>query len=157
MGNKKSTCVSQRSGKLSQQTFKETINSTTYVLVTKLNNDLKPFISHCSRIHHQFKVIKHIKDNLEQNEVLLHFDFSQNYSCKYSSEIQSVHFGASRQQVTLHTSVLYYTLANKSNQHKSFCSISKSLRHDPPAVCAHLTPVIEEIKNIVPEVKKCTF
>ncbi len=33
-------------------------------------------------------------------------DFSENYSCKNSSEIQAVRFGSSHQQATLHTGVL---------------------------------------------------
>lgn len=31
--------------------------------------------------------------------------FSENYNCKYSTEVQAVHFGASHQQATLHTGV----------------------------------------------------
>ena len=35
-------------------------------------------------------------------------DFSENYYCKYSAEIQSVHFGASKKQISLHTGVFFY-------------------------------------------------
>lgn len=38
---------------------------------------------------------------------MLHVDFSENYNCKYSEEIQSVHFGGAGQQITRHTAVLY--------------------------------------------------
>jgi len=49
-----------------------------------------------------------MKAKLLQNEAIMIIDFSENYLCKYSSETQSVHFGVSRQQVSLHTGVLYY-------------------------------------------------
>lgn len=44
---------------------------------------------------------------MNNTNALLHFDFSENYGCKYS-EVQSAHFGGSKSQITLHTSVLYY-------------------------------------------------
>lgn len=40
-------------------------------------------------------------------EALIHVDFSENYSLKYATEVQSFHFGGSRQQVSLHTAVIY--------------------------------------------------
>lgn len=49
-----------------------------------------------------------MKDNLKENEAIIHFDFSENYACKYSQEIQSAHFGGSKKQISLHTSVIYY-------------------------------------------------
>ena len=61
----------------------------------------------------------------------------------------------SRTQITLHTSVLYFKdKTKKSLQHKSFCSISENLCHDPSANCAHLDPVIETMKKLVPKLKK---
>ncbi|KAL4713895.1 hypothetical protein ACJJTC_015549 [Scirpophaga incertulas] len=46
---------------------------------------------------------------------LLHIDFSENYGCKYGSEIQSAHFGGSKEQLSLHT-CLYYS--KDSHDHK---------------------------------------
>jgi len=60
------------------------------------------------------------------------------YSCKYSEEIQSMHFGASQRQVSLHTGVLY----TKDNT-DSFCSLSDNLKHGPAGICAHLIPVLQ--------------
>ena len=33
---------------------------------------------------------------------------AENYECKFSSEIQAFHFGGSREQVCIHTVMLYY-------------------------------------------------
>lgn len=59
-------------------------------------------------------------------------------------KFRSVHFGASRSQITLHTGVLYFNVGEESCpatyrwwvisnhiQCKSFCSVSASFRHDP--------------------------
>lgn len=86
--------------------------------------------------------------------MMLHIDFSDNYLCKYSQEIQAVHFGGSHQQATLHTGVLY-TAEDQSPL--TFCSISPSRRHDPTAIWAHLDPVLGMIRQRYPEVKKLHF
>ncbi|GBL72854.1 hypothetical protein AVEN_128052-1 [Araneus ventricosus] len=44
-----------------------------------------------------------MKSSLSQNSILLHRDFSENFNCKFAEEIQAIHFGGNRQQVTLHT------------------------------------------------------
>lgn len=47
-----------------------------------------------------------LRENLADNECLLHVDFSENYSCKYAQEVQSVLSGGSHQQAMLHTGLL---------------------------------------------------
>ena len=63
----------------------------------------------------EIQVTKHAQ------QVLGFSNFSENYSCGYSSEIQSVHFGASHNQATLHTGILYV-----DQDTVSFCTISDS-------------------------------
>lgn len=82
----------------------------------------------------------------------MHIDFTENYTCKYSAEVQSAHFGGSKPQLSLHTCV-YYSVAEFPNdgfQTTSMCSISKNLRHDPVMICAHLKPILQRIKEINP-------
>lgn len=141
-----------------QKTCKETITCSKGDILDKLNSMIIPFMTHIHNIKHQFKVIKNVKEDLSEFEALLHFDFSQNYACKYGSEVQSIHFGGSWSQVTLHTSVLYYIdPSDKALRHESFCSMSESLRHDPASICAHLEPVIVEMKKLVPLLRKVHF
>ncbi|KAI0224425.1 hypothetical protein LSAT2_024589, partial [Lamellibrachia satsuma] len=85
-------------------------------------------------------------------ECTIHIDFSENYTCGYSREIQSIIFGASHQQATLHTGVLY--LKGKTT---SFCTISNSLRHDPVAIWAHLEPMFEHAKGTQPQLDTVHF
>lgn len=55
-------------------------------------------------------------------------------------EIQSVHFGASKRQITLHVGV-YYTVDNL----KTFCAVSDALEHGPAGIWAYLNPVLDKI------------
>lgn len=82
------------------------------------------------------------------NDVLIPIDFSENYLCKCAHEIQSVHFGGSHQQITLHTGVAYLK-PNISEQLEviSFSSLSESLQHDPSAIGAHFEKIISYIKG----------
>lgn len=88
---------------------------------------------------------KKCKETLSATECIIHCDFSENYLAKMSEAVQATHFGTSKQQFTLHTGVIYYK--NKQNlQEKSFCTISPNNNHNPIAIWAHLTPILEYIK-----------
>ena len=39
----------------------------------------------------------------------------------------------------------------------SFCSVSKSIRHDPYVIWSHLIPVLEELENKNPEFENINF
>ncbi|GBN46122.1 hypothetical protein AVEN_192463-1 [Araneus ventricosus] len=86
-----------------------------------------------------------IKKKLTPNDVLMHADFSEHYVCKYGRG--SSHFRGSKQQITLHT-VVVYNLSPDTLELKvtSYCSLSDSLRHDVSARCANLKPIIMEIQ-----------
>ncbi|KAL1498399.1 hypothetical protein ABEB36_009206 [Hypothenemus hampei] len=85
-------------------------------------------------------------------------DFSENYMCKYSEEVQFAHFGGSKPQITLHIVVTYHKVpAVNEPVTTCYCSLSKSLRHDPSAICAHLLPIIEEVKKQLPIINEVHF
>ena len=104
-------------------------------------------LAHTYRIHHQYKTIKLLKDNLPKDHCIMHFDYSENWSCKYSKEITDVHLGAS-QQATLHDGLIY-----TNNGPTSFCTVSDS----PRCQCCfrpHQTSYyIREEKKIHPHIK----
>lgn len=112
-------------------------------LVLEFEEGLNEFMKHCGRISRQYSQMNHLKANLTPDAAIIHVDFSENYACKLSEEIQSVHFGGGREQITLHTGVIYMKNSSGKLQKKSFCSLSESNRHDPAAVWAHLKPVFE--------------
>ena len=61
------------------------------------------FSKHVYTLRHQFRAYRSLKETLQNNECVIHIDFSENYECKYGSEIQSALFGASKRQITIHT------------------------------------------------------
>lgn len=90
-------------------------------------------MAHEYRRTHQKKYLQNLIANVSREELIFLIDFSENYTCKYGTEVHSVHFGASRTQCTLHTGMFY-----TSGLSKGFATLSESLRHDPSAIMAHL-------------------
>lgn len=76
-------------------------------LVDVLNSKTELYLKHVYSTGHQLKFIEDLKLHLEYKEVFVVIDFSENYLCKYNSEIQSVHFGASKKQISLHTGAFF--------------------------------------------------
>lgn len=142
-------------------------NETTTKIVTKNNHSgtvkelsenfefaLPKFKTHIFNIANQSQALKMCKEKTAENdfEALMILDFSENYSCKFNGEIQSFHFGGSRAQATLHTSVAYV----KGNP-ISFCTVSDVLDHSPAAIWAHLEPVLKFITEKFPSIKTFHF
>ena len=107
---------------------------------------------HVYVIRHQFRTYRHLKQTLDVNEVVIHIDFSENYLCKHGAAVQSAHFGASNEQATLHTGVIY-----KVDGLQSFATVSDSLRHDAAAVWAYMQPVLKSLKASHPEITDLHF
>lgn len=149
---KKVSVIIKGQEKICSKTVKETITCSKGELLNELKTTINYVMQHENNVTHQYKAIREIKQQLSENEAILHMDFSENYCCKYGEEIQSAHFGGSKPQITLHTVVLYY-----ASGHKCFCTLSESLRHDPEAICAHLNPIINATKEIVPSLNTIYF
>ncbi|RZF37984.1 hypothetical protein LSTR_LSTR016401 [Laodelphax striatellus] len=144
--------------KKKKKTVKEDRSTTKEMLVRLFRGLLNKFLIHVLNIKHQYRAIRQAKENLKVNEGLLHMDYSENYNCKYTEEIQSLHFGGSRNQATLHTSILYYKdKVTEDLKSVCFCTVSEERRHDAVAVCGHLKPIFKEIKNLIPNLSKMHF
>lgn len=81
-------------------------------------------MNHEALLVHQRRSLKHLKLKLGAAEAVIHCDFGENFSAKYSSEVQSFHFGGSR-------------------KHQSFCSLSEINDHGPAAVWARMKPIFD--------------
>lgn len=128
------------------QTIKEKVVTCARNIIEQFHKLLEPYMHHCGNITGQYNHIKQLKENLTTEECIVHSDFSENYNTKYASEIQSFHFGSSRQQITLNTSVIYY-LKNGKLCKKSFCTLSECLRHDAAAIWEHLMPILRFLES----------
>ncbi|XP_035280490.1 uncharacterized protein LOC118231110 [Anguilla anguilla] len=124
-------------------TVKEKIDGTLHTLLEDFSTELKERLGkHVYNIRHQYAALRGLKENVSEDEIVLHIDFAENFLCKYSSEIQAVHFGDSHQQASLHAGVAY-----TKKGVISVCSISSSFRHDPSAIWAHLSKVLTYLKD----------
>lgn len=125
-------------------------------LVILFNEEFKVFKRHVFNMKSQFRNFRLAISNLKADEVVIVADFSENYNCKCHQEVQAHHFGGSRQQVSLHTVVVYLPGAAEHNV-KSYCTVSASTNHQPAAIWAHLHPVLTDIRNNFPQVKTIHF
>ncbi|KAK6183523.1 hypothetical protein SNE40_010993 [Patella caerulea] len=109
---------------------------------------------HTFNISNQYNHYRKVRGTLTATQCFIHIDFAENFVGKMSSEIQSMHFGASQSQITLHTG--YYIVGGMAHP-VSFCGLSDSLQHDPASVWAFLKPVLTEIRNTHPSVNSLEF
>lgn len=130
--------------------IKERQTCSMHELVQLAVDKLPDYIHHTANDTVQKTAMKDLRRNLRQDEALLHIDFAENYNCKYAAEVQGVHFGGSRQQITLHTCMLYVGQERK----EPLCTISESLQHDPIGIFVFLRPILKELG---PEIKHLHF
>lgn len=93
--------------------LKQTYTGTIQDLKELFHKKLEALAIHQFNWIHQTEQFRDLKQNLTEYEAVLHIDFSENYACKMSTEIQSYHFGGSRKQATIHTAVLYTAHSTK--------------------------------------------
>lgn len=114
-------------------------------LLEMFQDQLTHLKRHVFNIKSQFSHYRELRQSMSDKECLIHVNFSENYTCKLSSEIQAMHF--SQKQATLHTGVLY---VGGTAEHMCFGTISASKEKGPPAIWAHLSPILHEIKALHP-------
>ena len=129
-------------GQVVSRWVKEKIHGTVNDLVSSLNDVMGKISVHLFNILNQYKETDSLKGRLGQNEAIVHIDFAENWVSKYGSEVQAVHFGASKTQTTLHNCVVSFA----GGSTKSYCTVSDSRRHDAIAIWDYLWPVLEELR-----------
>ncbi|KAL2092912.1 hypothetical protein ACEWY4_012710 [Coilia grayii] len=139
--------------KETKKTLLEIRTSSIERLLALTREHLPSFAVHIFNINHQYQAIKAMKDNLADDAVAIHIDYSENYSCKYAKEIKETHFGTGNDQVTLHTGVIYLS----RDRVEAFASLSACLQHDAVAAWAHLDPVLKYIRQKYPEASNLHF
>ncbi|CAH2101378.1 unnamed protein product [Euphydryas editha] len=142
LDEKEKTIQRDHTEKTTKKTVKTEKNGTITQLLRDFENDIKPFKKHYFNNIHQQEKYQYIINNLKENEAVVICDFSENYETKLSEEIQSMHFGASKSQITLHTGMVYLQELSQS-----FCTVSQNNIHQPPAIWARLLPVLKMIKD----------
>lgn len=78
--------------RVSTITIKKDIQMKEDELVAQFQDRLFIFMKHLFNIHWEHNAYTNVRESLTAKDALIHIDFSENYSCKLSNEIQSVHF-----------------------------------------------------------------
>ncbi|KAK6167043.1 hypothetical protein SNE40_021152 [Patella caerulea] len=133
---------------------KQKIDGSVQEMIKCLEEQIPELCEHVYNLRHQFHLSKLLKTycSSKSDHAIIHIDFSENWESKYGNEIQSVHFGGSHVQVTLHTGILYI-----AEDCIPFCTISDARRHDLQAIWANLDPVFSYISQHYPDVRYLHF
>ncbi|KAK6187258.1 hypothetical protein SNE40_005324 [Patella caerulea] len=121
-------------------TVKEKVKGSISQLIEQTEMQLDRYRKHMFTIKKQFDYYKKKKESLGKNECLMQVDFSENYICKLSSKIHSMHFGASKKQLSLQTGVYFI---GQNSKPFTFCTVSENLHHGPGGVWGHLRPILK--------------
>lgn len=121
--------------------------------VEELSNKLLLLKPHSFLSKQQSQFFKDKKDNLDDGEVLVVLDFSENY--KYIAQDASQAFHFNNTQCTVFP-VVYYYKENSEIKHKSLVFLSDSTRHDTAAVYTIQKMLIPHLKENV-DVKKIIY
>ena len=147
------TKIEDHDGKTSTVTVKELETISLHSLVDKFHTMLSKVRKHIFNIRHQYIQYRELRSKLTDTACMIHIDFAENYLCQYNREIQSVHFGGSHKQTTMHTGVLYVGQQDP----QPFCTVSDSRMHDPVAIWCYLQPVLDDIAANYPAVTNINF
>lgn len=115
----------------------------------KLRNETT---THVHLAQNQSKEYRNMIKNCNDTTVIVHVDFSEAWKCKYSSEVQSCHYGQNLPQITLHTGMFY-----TKHEKEGFCTISESKRQDAAAIWAYMDQVLTDIHSRFPHIDTIHF
>lgn len=131
-----------------------TVHESIEEFVDNLCQGLEKLKPHSYISKKQSAFIKSKKENLSPNEVLVCFDFSENYAFVVQDAAQAFHYNNDQSTVF---PVLYYYKTKSGIFHKSCIFLSESTKHDTAAVYTVLTQLIPIIRKDVPQVKKIIY
>lgn len=86
----------------------------------------------------------------DPRKIVLHFDYAENWTIVYSSEIQSYHW--QKKQITIFTCVL-----TTSSSPRSFAVVSDDLHHDTAFTLLALKKIDEFLDEVGPIYTSCTY
>lgn len=118
-------------------------------LIQAFESKLAEYGAHQSRVIHQYKQFRLAKFDIQTDEIVLHVDFSENYTTKYGEETQAAHFGHHR-QIVIHQGVCY----KHDKPPQSFATISDDTRKTAEAVAAHINAYLLDVEKPIRKVSK---
>jgi hypothetical protein len=113
-------------------------------VLEKFEAQLSSYAGHAFRACHQLREVQHMRKNLQNGDIMLHVDYSENFTCKWNEEIQAAHFGNAHGQVVIHQGVMY----SEGQEPQSFATISDDPRKTSDAVAAHIEAILGEAEML---------
>lgn len=132
----------------------QTITSDASDVIEDLCEKLTALKPHSFIAKQQSLFIAEKKENLLHGEVLVMFDFSENYSYVVQNASQAFHFN--NNQCTVFP-VIYYYREGSEIKHQSCIFLSDSIKHDTAAVATIKKKLILEIRGKVKSLKKIIY
>lgn len=111
----------------------------------KLRNETT---THVHSVQNQTKEYRNMITICDEFTVIVHVD----WICKFSSEVQSCHYGQNLPQLTLHTG-MFYTKHEKAG----FCTVSESKRQDAAAIWTYMDQILTTIHARFPKINTVLF
>lgn len=123
-------------------TKKELKTGTINDLISEFETQMPIFKKHYYNYREQQKQYRNCIENLKNDELAILCDFSENFESKLGQEIQSMHFGGSKNTITVHTGMIF-----GKDKCQSFASVCDDNCHEPHAIWAHLIPVVKFLRE----------
>ncbi len=123
-------------------TYSATASEFVSILCDKLND----LTAHSYVARSQAAYLKHLKESIQEDDVIVLGDFAENFKFVIQDEIQSYHWN--QQQCTLHPIVMYYKCTNESQlSMRSICFVSDDLNHDVNLVYKIVSYTVSIVKE----------
>jgi len=116
---------------------------------------MNEFRSHSERVRAQYHNLSLLKESLLQTECTVQLDFAENYVCHYFEEVSSAYY--SKEQVTVHPTVIHYKTTDGQLQHKSLVVLSDEMAHGAGTVFAFIKVIVEWIKEHLPLIQQMHY
>lgn len=120
----------------------------------EIGSQLQTFARHIYNASKQHFEFRYLKENLPDNEVIMHIDFAENYAIKHDREIMSAHWASD--SVTVYTCVAYFKEENSLN-HQSYAIISDDLSHSKDSVKVFNEEILSQLKQRISAITKVHY
>lgn len=114
-------------------------------LAGNLNAQIPTFFKHVL-VKRQQNAAFECAQSVNEEVVVLQFDFAENFAINFQDEVQSAH--CHQKQVSIFTAVTWHTAGVSSH-----CIVSDNLCHDKKAARAYFSSLMTEIKSKQPSTK----
>lgn len=129
----------------SGKTSLETITKDSHRFIHDFRGQLRNLIEHDFVAKQQSSYLKWRQENIQPNEIVLIYDFSENYTCIMQDSVQAFHW--SSQQVTVHPICMYFKGADGKLKNQTFVIISECLDHNFLSVFAFQRKLVDYLRR----------